>query len=330
MANLGEAKIVTVQDLEHKLGNKKFLRFVEECENDFKAQVQKISDYVLSHKDINMVFLSGPTASGKTTFSTLFSKSLTAAGRKTHLISMDDYYKMDAPTYDEQGRPDYESIGTLDMEILYQDLQKIQSMEAVQIPTFEFKTRTRIYEPHKKIQPDPRDTYMIEGLHGLSDELWERIDQSRAVRIFIMPYAKLISDSSILDKTDMRILRRLSRDVFHRGATALSTIDFWPMIAASEKDFLPGYLANADFYVNSALEYEYCVIVPKAREQIQISLDQYMRGELPPSNTVKPGVFYADLNRAVKQATRLFDACNQIPRVDPSVVPPDSILQEFI
>jgi len=330
MAKLGKKKIIAVRDLENRLGSKKFLDFVAACEAEFKAQVKDISDYVLANQDINMVFLSGPTSSGKTTFSNLFTKSLTAAGRKTHLISMDDYYSLSEPRYDAEGRPDYEGPDTLDLELLYRDLQKLQRGESVSIPTFIFKERDRIYEEHKKITPNATDTYMIEGLHGLSEELLSQVDENKAVKIFIMPYAKLVSDHSIIDKTDMRILRRLSRDVFHRGSTAISTIDFWPMIDAAEKKFVPGYIETADFYVNSALEYEYSVIVPKAREQIKISLKLYEQGKLPPSNNVKPGVYYADLERAVKESRRLLDACNQVPRVDPIVVPKDSILQEFI
>ncbi len=330
MAELGETKVITVRDLENKIGSKKFINYVEKCETDFKTQVKYISDHVLANQEINMVFLSGPTSSGKTTFSNLFAKSLTDAGKKTHLISMDDYYRQCEPQYDAQGRPDYESIDTIEMELLHENLMKIQRGESVAIPTFNFKKRSRYFEEQKKIMPHPNDTFMIEGLHGLSDELLSYIDQDRVAKIFIMPNAKLISDSSILDQTDMRILRRLSRDVFHRGSTAISTIDFWPMIAASEAKIIPEYLKNADFYVNSALDYEYSVIVPKAREQIKISLKLYEEGKLPTSSHVKPGVYYADLERALKESRRLLKACNEVPRIDPIVVPADSILQEFI
>ena len=330
MADLGQVQIVTVGDLEKSRGSKKFINYIKECEDGFKRQVSEVSDYVLRNREVNLVLLSGPTSSGKTTFSTHFTRSLTAAGRRTHLISMDDYYKLTEPEYDDQGRPDYESINTLDMDLLYRDLQKLQTGKEVHIPTFDFKSRSRLYEPHKRIRPQPGDAFMLEGLHGLSSDLTCHIDNSRAVKTFIMPYAKLVSDSSILDKTDMRVLRRLSRDVFRRGATAISTIDFWPMIARAEAKFIPEYLEAADFYVNSALAYEYCVIVPKARDQIKMSLQLYEDGQLPPSNTVKPGVYYADLDRALKMARRLLDACNEVPRVSPSLVPEDSILQEFI
>lgn len=330
MADLGQVQIVTVGDLEKKLGSKSFINYVEECEAGFKQQVSKVSDYVLNNRELNLVFLSGPTSSGKTTFSTHFTRALTAAGRRTHLISMDDYYKLIEPSYDDQGRPDYESIGTLDLDLLYHDLQALQAGQEVHIPTFDFKTRSRVYEAHKLIRPQAGDAFMIEGLHGLSNALSSHIDNSRSVKVFIMPNAKLVSDASILDKTDMRILRRLSRDVFRRAATAISTIDFWPMIARAEAGFIPEYLAAADFYVNSALAYEYCVIVPKARDQIKISLQLYEEGRLPASNTVKPGIYYADLDRALKTARRLLAACNEVPRVDPSLVPEDSILQEFI
>ncbi|MGB4610858.1 MAG: hypothetical protein WBH77_09600 [Saccharofermentanales bacterium] len=330
MAELGKIKLITIGDLERKLGTTKFPRFIEECEQGFKTQVQEIADYVLAHQEISFVFLSGPTSSGKTTFSTLFSRKLTESGKQTHLISMNDYYSSKPLAYDEQGRPDYESIEALDLDLLHRDLKALENMQAVNIPTFDFKSRSRIMEEHKIINPRQGDTFMIEGLHGLSEELRKNLDKERSVGIFIMPYATLLADNRILDHVDMRMLRRLSRDVFHRGATALSTIDFWPMIARAEQEFVPVYLKSADFYVNSALEYEYSVIVPKAREQLKISINQYMEGELLPSNNVKAGYFYADLNLAIKQAKRLIRACNKIPRVDPIVVPEDSILQEFI
>lgn len=330
MAELGKIKLITIGDLERKLGSRKFPQFVEECEQGFRIQVSEIAKYVLAHHEISFVFLSGPTSSGKTTFSTHFTKSLNESGRRTHLISMDDYYSLGVPRYDQEGRPDYESIDTLDLDMLHDDLKALENMHEVNIPTFDFKTRSRFFEESKIIRPRPGDTYMIEGLHGLSDELRHNLIKERSVGIFIMPYASLLADNRILDHNDMRVLRRLSRDVFHRGATALSTIDYWPMIAKAENEFVPGYLEAADFYVNSALEYEYSVIVPKAREQLKISINQYMEGELPPSNNVKEGVFYADLNTAIKSAKRLIRACNKIPRVDPIVVPEDSILQEFI
>ena len=167
MAELGKIKLTTIGDLERKLGSTRFPQFVEECEQGFKAQVQEIADYVLAHQEISFVFLSGPTSSGKTTFSTLFSQNLTRNGKRTHLISMDDYYSDREPVYDEEGRPDYESIDALDLELLHDHLKALEKMQAVNIPTFDFKIRSRIIEEHKIINPQPGDTYMIEGLHGL-------------------------------------------------------------------------------------------------------------------------------------------------------------------
>lgn len=56
MAELGKIKLITIGDLERKLGSTRFLQFVEECEQGFKAQVQKIADYVLEHEEISLCF----------------------------------------------------------------------------------------------------------------------------------------------------------------------------------------------------------------------------------------------------------------------------------
>lgn len=330
MATFDNMKIVTLQDLENNLGTERFPAFMMECEREFKRQVDAISKRVIEDHSIRMIFLSGPTSSGKTTFSTLFTQNLVDSGRRTYLISLDDYYFTEPLEYDEAGRPDYESINTLELDLLFEHLKQLQNGEEVNIPTFDFKNRARLYEEHKKFRLEEGDVVMIEGLHALSEQLFNDQNRHESLGIFIMPYMRFLHDSKVLDSKDIRMLRRISRDVFHRGSPAMSTIDYWPMISSAEREFVPEYLAAADYYVNSALPYEFCVIVPKAQRVLSESIEQYHQGELPPSTNVKPGLFYADLNRAFKEAKRLIKACEMIPEVDSSIVPADSILQEFI
>ena len=330
MAELSNLVVLTIEDLEKNLGRAKFREFIRESEARFTQQVATIADHILEHPDIRAIFVSGPTSSGKTTSSMLMSRRLTASGLRTFHLELDDYYRPEQLRYDEEGRPDFESIDTIDLEVLGSDLERLFNHEEVAIPTFEFATRTRHYVPGKTIQMKAGDVLLVEGLHGLAPELMERIPKERRIGYFILPHARVLSDRRMLSGSDIRVLRRISRDVRHRGATAIDTIDYWPMIDRSESDFIPPYLEAADFYINSILAYEFMVIGPMARIEIEKSLEQFFKGELPPSSYTKNPVGHSDLKRAIAEATRLSYVCEQLPAVDPSFVPDDSILREFL
>jgi uridine kinase len=330
MAELSDLMVLTIEDLEKNLGRAKFRDFVRESEAHFTRQVESIADYILDHRDVRAIFVSGPTSSGKTTSSMLMSQRLTQAGLRTFHLELDDYYRPEKLRYDDQGRPDFESIDTIDLEILGQDLERLFQNQVVSIPTFDFKTRSRHYLPGKEIQLQEGDVLLVEGLHGLSDTIMDKLPKERRVSYFILPHARVLSDSRMLSGSDIRVLRRISRDVRHRGATAIDTIDYWPMIDQAETDFIPPYLAAADFYVNSILAYEFMVIGPMARIEIEKSLDRFYKGQLPPSSYTNNPSGHSDLRRAIREANRLSQVCQQLPAVDPSFVPDDSILQEFL
>lgn len=330
MADFSDLIVLSIDDLERNLGRSKFREFVARSEKAFTDQVDRIADHILSNRGIRAIFVSGPTSSGKTTSSMLMSKRLTGEGLRTYHLELDDYYRPEKLRYDDQGRPDFESIDTIDLELLGDDLERLFQNEEVAIPTFEFKTRERLYHPEKKLKLTDDDVLLVEGLHGLSQVIMDKLPKERRVSYFILPHARVLSDRRMLSGSDIRILRRISRDVRHRGATAMDTIDYWPMIDRAESDFIPRYLEAADFYINSILLYEFMVIGPMARLEIERSLDRFFKGELPPSSYTNNPSGHSDLKRAVNEAVRLSGVCEQLPAVDPSYVPHDSILQEFL
>ena len=67
-----------------------------------------------------------------------------------------------------------------------------------------------------------------------------------------------------------------------------------------------------------------------ARIEIEKSLEQFFKGELPPSSYTNNPEGHSNLKRAISEATRLSYVCEQLPAVDPSFVPDDSILREFL
>lgn len=330
MAILSELELYSLDDLEAELGAKRFPDFVARSEASFKAQVNQVISELLRRESLEMVFISGPTSSGKTTFTNHLVRSLTQQGRTACLLSIDDYYFEQPTEYDAWGRPDMESVDTIDMAYLRQDLSILAQGGEIVMPVFDFKERRRHILPERTCRLEPGEVLLVEGLHALSDEVIGKLDPETYLTVFIMPYAQFIEDKRSLSPEDLRKLRRISRDVNYRRATALSTLDYWPAIAKEEAATITAYLGRADFYINSFLPYELVVIAPAANRAIQDSLALYEQGTLPPSDNVRPGVYYADLEAAVTDAKRLSQVAELLPSVDSSVIPEDSILQEFI
>lgn len=330
MAVLSEKWIYTLADLEATLGGKRFPSFVEECENRFRRQLDEVAGRIAHDPAVRFVFVSGPTSSGKTTFTTHLTAAVNASGRKAYLMSLDDYYFEGPVSYDECGRPDMDSIQSIEVDLVRRDLNRLAAGEQISPPTFRFGDRIREFHAEKRYRLGEGDIVLIEGLHALSPEVIRNTPREQYVGVFLMPNAELLDDNRTLSRDDLRKLRRVSRDVAKRGAPALATLDYWPMISRNEEEFIQPYLERADFYLNTALPYEFSVIAPSANRHLQNSIAQYMRGELPPSRNVRKGLFYADLNRAIQDARRLSKVCELIPEVSTEIIPQGSILQEFI
>lgn len=330
MAEFSKLVELSVDELETKLGGARLTQFIDESEASFNSQVQVVAERVINDSDIKAFFVSGPTSSGKTTFSAQFTRRLNEGGRKTYLLSMDDYYKTEDMRYDEDGRPDFESIDTLDLDLMLDDISKFFAGKEIALPTFEFASRTRYFEPEKIIKPQTGDVLIVEGLHGLASEIINSLPRYNTFGLFIMPHGRVHSDARMISGSDIRMLRRISRDVRQRGSSALATIDYWPMIEREEQDFIPAYLEAADSFINTILPYEFMITATLARDQIQISLNELLKGTLLPSrNTINP-TGWSDLSAAVRKATKLVEASAKLPSISPDLVPPASILQEFI
>ena len=92
MAELTERHMLSVQDLEKQLGVNRLPVFIQESEADFLARTQEVVEFIASHPSVKAVFVSGPTSSGKTTFTERLTAGLSQLGRPALRLSLDDYY----------------------------------------------------------------------------------------------------------------------------------------------------------------------------------------------------------------------------------------------
>ena len=160
----------------------------------------------MTTKKPKIIGIVGGSGSGKTTVTKRIIDELTID--KVALIEQDYYYKDQSHmTMDERVKTNYDHPSAFDNELLYTHLTELMEGNAVELPVYDYVNHTRSAE--KKHQ-EPKDVIIIEGMFGLhSEKLRELMD----IKIFV--------DTP----SDLRILRRLLRDINERGRTVESVIN---------------------------------------------------------------------------------------------------------
>lgn len=329
MADQGSMLYITSDELESHFGSGRTEQLARESEYNFLKSVTDIAYEAAWNRKIKAVFISGPTSSGKTTFADRLGSAIHLYGRPTLRISLDDYYHEKDYAFDADGRPDMESIGTLDLDFMVDQFKALLRGERQQIPTFDFKQRKRVFTEDRWASIEKNTVLVIEGLHGLSDKVIGNLPQDEVMGVFICPWATLVGDRKLLVPEQIRQLRRISRDYNHRRTGALATLDYWPIIHKAESQLFHDYLGRADYFVNSVIKYEFFVIGTLAAQYLEADLKRLDAGEELTSPFTQHGHF-ADLPLARQEAEYLIDVCRRLPQISQSVVPPMSILNEFI
>ena len=333
MAVLKKRVSLSINDLENMLGTSKLPALAKESEVAFFSHVDRIAGLISERPSVRAVFISGPTASGKTTFSNRLVSSLEKTGKKAFCFSLDDYYWIDKVEFDEDGRPDYESISTLNLQLLTKQMKQLLDGEAVYLSKFSFGHVSRSVVAEDAVSLADDTILIVEGLHGLAHEISGILPKDIKVGIFIMPWGEIVADQRLIGSRDIRLLRRLVRDARHRGSSVLSTIDYWPMVEKSEQICFSDYLDSADYYVNSMLSYESMITAPLALVEIEKDLAAFREKKMLPSPFIQPyhdTKILADEEQALQYAERLMKYLRQIPGADMSIVPDYSILNEFL
>lgn len=275
-----------------------------------EKKIAEIAHSIASGGDKKFVMIAGPSSSGKTTFSHRLSIQLKANGMKPHPIALDDYFlnREDCPL-DEYGKPDFEGLAALDIEQFHKDMSALLRGERVEIPYYNFKTGMREYRGNFK-QLGEGDILVLEGIHGLNDELSHNLPRESKYKIYISALTQLnIDEHNRIPSTDGRLIRRMVRDARTRGITAKGTLNMWASVRRGEEKNIFPYQEEADVMFNSALIYELAVLKQFA-EPILFGI-----GKDEPE--------YAEAKRLLK----FLDYFLGIPTED---IPKNSILREFI
>ena len=210
---------------------------------------------------VKMVLISGPSSSGKTTFSKRLSIQLMTNGLHPFPISLDNYFvNREETPRDENGNYDYESLYALDLKFFNEQLQALLRGEEVELPRFNFSTGKREFKGDK-LKIHENTILILEGIHALNPELTPQIPDANNYKVYVSALTTIsLDDHNWIPTTDNRLLRRIIRDFNYRGYSAQETISRWPSVRAGEDKWIFPYQENADAMFNSALLFEFAVL----------------------------------------------------------------------
>lgn len=274
-----------------------------------EKKISIIADEITEKKGLKIILIAGPSSSGKTSFAKRLHIHLKVNGLFPVGLSLDNYFldRSKSPR-DKNGDYDFEHIQALDLKLLNQNLQDLLAEKSIELPKFDFKTGQRYYDGNK-VRLEEDQILIIEGIHGLNDELTSSIPEHKKYKIYVSALTQLsIDNHNRIPTTDLRLIRRMVRDHHYRSHHALDTIARWPSVRQGEERWIFPFQENADIIFNSSLIYELAVLkrfaepilkdVPKSREE------------------------YCEIRRLLKFLSYFLD-------ISDSEVPPTSILREF-
>ncbi|MCJ7717127.1 MAG: nucleoside kinase [Anaerolineales bacterium] len=270
---------------------------------EIAAQIEEQSE------SINVIFIAGPSSSGKTTFSKRLTIQLLARGISPFPLEMDKYFvDREHTPIDDYGEWDFESLDAVNRDQLSRDIQCLIDGDAVRLPTYDFQSG--ISREGETVQLRPGQIIILEGIHGLNPDLLPGFPQSSAYRIYISTLTQLNLDRhNRVSTTDTRLIRRIVRDARERGYSAMETINRWESVRRGEKQNIFPFQDNADAMFNSALVYELAALKPLVEPLLR---------QVP------------DSTRARIEAKRLLAFLEWFLPLDISMIPDNSILREFI
>ena len=230
-----------------------------------EKRISQIADEIFHRKEqgqpLKLILISGPSSSGKTTFSKRLSVQLMANGIRPYPVSLDDYFvNREQTPRDANGDYDYESLYALDLDFFNQQLQSLLNGEEVELPRFNFTTGKREMSG-TRLKIDENMILILEGIHALNPELTAHLPVESKFKIYVSALTTILLDNhNYIPTTDNRLLRRIIRDFKYRGYSAEETISRWPSVRAGEDKWIFPYQENADVMFNSALLFELAII----------------------------------------------------------------------
>jgi len=285
------------------------LRFVLRCEEVYRDKVSSAAATILRDKEEKpIVCLTGPSGSGKTTTAMRLKTYLENMGVYVTLVSMDNFFLPLNKRPPEAS--DWESPYCVNRELLADSILRLAEGEAVETPIYDFKTGD--IGGYRTLQGNPDGIVIAEGIHMLNPLILDLL-KGEYTGVYVSPRTRIITqDDKIVNPEQLRVARRMLRDLVGRGHSLRSTIERAQSVDRGELNYIQPNKNNARIHIDSFHDYEPCILA-----KYLLELDEFHE-QLDDDFIEQHGL------------TDLFKVVKSVPPLRTPYVPKNSLVREFV
>ena len=321
----------TVAGLNEAVRTGKIRTVVEEslalCEKSLDEAAQKVLSRLNAGGPLRMMWVSGPSSSGKTTTTVKLTQRLEKHGLRFLMLNLDDYFwsLVEHPT-DWINDRNYETPEALDIQLLNSHLRALLDGQTVEKPVYSFKEGRRSVTKPVRLERD--QILLLDCLHGLYPPITEGIDASAQFRLYLETQNVLYEGDGSTERltkfTDVRLIRRMLRDARHRNHSALLTILHWHYVRAGELFSIIPLMGLADHTVNGGFPFDLPALKPFFAGADSL---------LPRPEEFEPYTGFLDARVRYDRVKTLLESIEgfskeQVAAFD--IIPGDAVVREFI
>ncbi len=321
----------TVAGLNEIVRRGKIKALVDQSLAAYEQSLDQAADKVMARlgqgDPLRVLWVSGPSSSGKTTTTVKLTQRLRRHGLRFLMLNLDDYFwsLVEHPT-DWINDRNYETPEAMDIQLLNAHLKALLAGEGVDKPVYSFHEGRRVAT--KPIQLKPGQVLLLDCLHGLYPPITEGIEASAQFRLYIETQNVLYegdgSGERLTRFMDVRLLRRMLRDARHRNHSPLLTLLHWHYVRAGELFSIIPLSGLADHVINGGFPFDLPALKP---------LLCGPGGCLPRPEEFEPYRGFLDARIRYERVQRLLQSIEGLTREQVErcgIIPGDALLREFI
>jgi uridine kinase len=321
----------TISALNEVVRSGRLKKVVADALAQYEQSLDEAAEKVLARlhngDPLRMIWVSGPSASGKTTTTVKLTERLTRHGLRFLMLNLDDYFwsLVEHPT-DWINDRNYETPEALDIQLVNRHLLDLLGGQTIEKPVYSFKEGRVVGAKPLKLESD--QILLIDCLHGFYPPITEGIDAGSQFRLYIETQNTIFEGdgrSKRLTKfTDVRLLRRMVRDATHRNHSPLRTLLHWHYVRAGELFSIIPLQGLADHVVNGGFPFDLPALKPFFAGK---------DGLMPREDDFRAYGGFLDARIRFHRVKSLLDSVEGLSREDlvrHDILPGDSVIREFI
>ena len=297
-------KYLNVKNIVNKQ-EKDLNKFILDNDSRYRGQLFTLADKILSKKGVQMVLLAGPSCAGKTTTANLLKQILELKGRTVDVMSMDDFFiDLDKRKLLPNGQQDFDSPEILNYKLMSDCFTRYFAGEDVYFPEYNFKeSKCELNKKHYKYKYN--SIIIFEGLHVLNPYILNNLSETNYYTIYVNAISNFKSKIGKMNTTDIRLLRRIIRDIGRRGNSIDSTLKTWEQVCEAERKYINPYIKNAQEVVDTTHEYELGIFQPAFNEIIEE-------------------------NKSYAKKLKFYGVFNSVQKIERTMLPDTTLMWEFV